>query len=132
MTGPITVHLWAASSAPDTDFVVKLMDVRPDGFVQELCYGIVRARYRESYRQSVADRAREGVTSTRSRSTRRATCSGGGTASGWPCRAATSRTSTATTTRAGHDYFESTLATARQTVYHDRERPSRVVLPVIR
>ena len=32
----------------------------------------------------------------------------------------------------GNDYFESTLATARQTVYHDRERPSRVVLPVIR
>ena len=25
------------------------MDVRPDGFTQELCHGIVRARYRESY-----------------------------------------------------------------------------------
>ena len=49
VTGPITVHLWAASSARDTDFVVKLMDVWPDGFVQELCYGIVRARYRESF-----------------------------------------------------------------------------------
>lgn len=32
----------------------------------------------------------------------------------------------------GEDYFESTLATARQTVYHDRQRPSRVVLPVVR
>ena len=49
VTGPVTVRLWASSSARDTDFVVKLMDVWPDGFVQELCYGIVRARYRESF-----------------------------------------------------------------------------------
>jgi putative CocE/NonD family hydrolase len=48
ITGPITVKLYAASSAPDTDFTAKLVDVRPDGYVQNLADGIIRARYRES------------------------------------------------------------------------------------
>ncbi|MBI3330094.1 MAG: CocE/NonD family hydrolase [Nitrospinae bacterium] len=48
ITGPITVTLYAASSAPDTDFTAKLVDVRPDGYAQNLADGIVRARYREA------------------------------------------------------------------------------------
>jgi putative CocE/NonD family hydrolase len=48
VTGPITVTLYAASSAPDTDFTAKLVDVRPDGYARNLADGIVRARYRES------------------------------------------------------------------------------------
>ncbi|MFN0089661.1 MAG: CocE/NonD family hydrolase [Acidimicrobiales bacterium] len=48
VTGPVTVHLWAASSAVDTDFTAKLVDVRPDGYAQNLLDGIVRARYRRS------------------------------------------------------------------------------------
>lgn len=46
VTGPIIVHLWAISSAPDTDFVARLTDVAPDGRVINLTDGIVRARYR--------------------------------------------------------------------------------------
>jgi uncharacterized protein len=48
ITGPITVKLYAASAAPDTDFTAKLVDVRPDGYAQNLADGIIRARYRES------------------------------------------------------------------------------------
>jgi putative CocE/NonD family hydrolase len=48
VTGPVTVTLHAASSAPDTDFTAKLVDVRPDGYAQNLADGIVRARYRQS------------------------------------------------------------------------------------
>jgi hypothetical protein len=48
LTGPITVKLYAASSAPDTDFTAKLVDVRPDGYAQNLADGIIRARYRQS------------------------------------------------------------------------------------
>ncbi len=44
--GPIKGHLSAASSATDTDFMVKLLDVHPDGFAQRLTDGMVRARYR--------------------------------------------------------------------------------------
>jgi putative CocE/NonD family hydrolase len=39
--------LYASSSAPDTDFMAKLVDVWPSGFVQRLCDGMVRARFRE-------------------------------------------------------------------------------------
>lgn len=46
VTGPIKAKLFAASSAKDTDWVVRLVDVHPDGFVQTLQDGIVRARYR--------------------------------------------------------------------------------------
>lgn len=46
--GPITLDLYASSSAPDTDFVAKLIDVWPDGFAQNLTEGILRARYRDS------------------------------------------------------------------------------------
>lgn len=48
VTGPIAITLWAASSAPDTDFTAKLVDVEPCGFARNLTDGIVRARYRES------------------------------------------------------------------------------------
>ena len=47
VTGPIKVELYASSSAPDTDFTAKLTDVWPNGFVQRLCDGVVRARFRE-------------------------------------------------------------------------------------
>jgi uncharacterized protein len=48
VTGPITVTLYAASSAKDTDFTAKLDDVYPDGTSMLIEYGIQRARYRES------------------------------------------------------------------------------------
>jgi putative CocE/NonD family hydrolase len=48
VTGPVTVKLWAASSARDTDFTAKLVDVEPTGYARNLTDGIIRARYRES------------------------------------------------------------------------------------
>lgn len=47
-TGPVKVVLYAASSATDTDWTAKLVDVYPDGRPINLCDGILRARYRES------------------------------------------------------------------------------------
>ncbi|WP_129780838.1 CocE/NonD family hydrolase [Peristeroidobacter soli] len=49
VTGPVTVTLYAASSARDTDFTAKLVDVHPDGKAYNLADGIIRARYRESF-----------------------------------------------------------------------------------
>jgi putative CocE/NonD family hydrolase len=46
-TGPLTFVLYAASSAPDTDFIIHLCDVHPDGAARILAEGIIRARYRE-------------------------------------------------------------------------------------
>jgi putative CocE/NonD family hydrolase len=47
-TGPVEVVLYAATSAPDTDFTATLIDVYPDGRAVAVCEGLVRARYRES------------------------------------------------------------------------------------
>ncbi|MBI3329553.1 MAG: CocE/NonD family hydrolase, partial [Nitrospinae bacterium] len=52
VTGPITVELWVSSSAVDTDFTAKLIDVYPpnpdypEGYAMNLSDTIVRARYR--------------------------------------------------------------------------------------
>src|SRR5690606_21776762 len=43
--GPVMCTLHAMSSAPDTDWVVRLTDVDEDGFSRYLCDGILRARY---------------------------------------------------------------------------------------
>jgi len=46
--GPVQVELWATSSAPDTDYTAKLVDVHVDGYAQNISEGIIRARYRNS------------------------------------------------------------------------------------
>ncbi|HPW17332.1 MAG TPA: CocE/NonD family hydrolase, partial [Candidatus Aminicenantes bacterium] len=46
VTGPVKVRLYASTSGRDTDWTAKLVDVHPDGYAQNLCDGIVRARYR--------------------------------------------------------------------------------------
>jgi putative CocE/NonD family hydrolase len=48
VTGPIELRLFVASSARDTDFTGKLVDVYPDGRAIILTEGILRARYRNS------------------------------------------------------------------------------------
>ncbi|HUA36139.1 MAG TPA: CocE/NonD family hydrolase [Candidatus Binataceae bacterium] len=53
VTGPVTLTLFASSSAPDTDFTAKLVDVSPCGTALNLTDGIIRARYRESQSHEV-------------------------------------------------------------------------------
>lgn len=52
ITGPISVDLWASSSAPDTDFTAKLVAVQPNGTAVNLNNGIVRT----SMAQSLSER----------------------------------------------------------------------------
>ena len=51
VTGPVSLDLYASSSAVDTDFTAKLIDVWPNGFAQNLTEGILRMRYRNSQAQ---------------------------------------------------------------------------------
>jgi putative CocE/NonD family hydrolase len=53
LTGPLEVMLFVGSSARDTDFTVKLVDVYPDGAAYNLQDGILRARYREGFNKKV-------------------------------------------------------------------------------
>jgi uncharacterized protein len=53
-TGPVEARLWVSSSAVDTDFTAKLIDLYPpnedypEGYAMNLSDGIIRARYRNS------------------------------------------------------------------------------------
>lgn len=55
ITGPIELNLWVSSTAPDTDFTAKLLDIYPpsddypDGFHMNLVDSILRCRYRNSW-----------------------------------------------------------------------------------
>ena len=129
--GPIEVKLWAASSALDTDFIVRLVDVWPDGFAQELSYGIVRARYRESFTAPTPIEPGKPYEYTIAVNPTANLFKNGHrirldvTSSDFPNFDRNHNTG-------GDDYHEATLATAHQTIFHDGARPSRVVLPVQR
>ena len=55
VTGPVEVNLWIASTAVDTDFTAKLLDVYPpsrdypEGYALNLTDGILRAKFRNSW-----------------------------------------------------------------------------------
>ena len=51
VTGPVKVELYAATSASDTDFMAQLHDVWPNGYAQRLCDGMVRVRFRKGMDQ---------------------------------------------------------------------------------
>ena len=130
VTGHIRLKLYAASTARDTDFVAKLLDIWPNGFAQELCYGIVRARYRESFENPSLiepgtvfeyDIAINPTSNVFKRGHRiRLDVS----SSDFPNFDRNHNTG-------GNDYADATLIAARQTVLHDAARPSHVILPLI-
>ena len=63
VTGPVTLELWVKSSAVDTDFTAKLVDVSPEGFAKDLADGILRMRYRDSQEKADADESRSNLQS---------------------------------------------------------------------
>jgi putative CocE/NonD family hydrolase len=52
VTGPLKLVIYASTTAVDTDFTGKLVDVWPDGAAYNVAEGIVRARFRRSVDQS--------------------------------------------------------------------------------
>ena len=52
ISGPVHVELWATTSAADTDFTAKLVDVGPDGYCAFVADGIVRGRHRTTHRET--------------------------------------------------------------------------------
>ncbi|MDT7758586.1 MAG: uncharacterized protein QOH27_4484 [Mycobacterium sp.] len=130
VTGPVTVDLWAESSAPDTDFTAKLTAVRPDGEVVNLNNGIIRTPFRESlsdpqpavpgqpydYRIQIWPTSYEFTTGDRIRLEI--------SSSDYPQFAPNPNT--------GEPFGQSANERpATQTVLHDAAHPSELVLPVI-
>jgi len=131
VTGPVVVKLYAASSARDTDFVAKLTDVYPDGRSINITEGVIRARFREDvwgnpkliepgrvYEYTIDLQ----VTSNVFRGGHRIRVDL--MSSNFPIWDRNLNT--------GHDPPTDTeIQTARQTIHHDRARPSHIVLPVV-
>jgi len=59
IAGPLSAELFISSSARDTDFVVKLVDVRPDGTALNIQEGALRMRYRDGFADPKLMRAGE-------------------------------------------------------------------------
>lgn len=130
ITGPIVLKLFAASSAPDTDFTAKLVDVRPDGYAQNLAEGIVRARFRDSlthptliapeqvYEYTIDLWATSHVFMARHRIRLEVS------SSNFPRYDRNPNT--------GHKFgVDAEMRTAQQTIFHDSRYPSHLILPVI-
>ncbi len=130
ITGPVSVELWASSSAVDTDFTAKLIDVRPDGYAMNLLDGIIRARYRDS-----AEVAELMQPERPYRFTIDLWATSNVFLAGHRIRLEISSSNFPRFDRnlnTGAAFGEgSTGVTAHQQVFHDRDRPSAVVLPVI-
>jgi putative CocE/NonD family hydrolase len=129
VTGPVKVILHAASSALDTDWTAKLVDVYPDGRAMNICDGIIRARYRDGgaanfiepgkiYRYEIdlwvtsnvflkGHRIRVEISS-----------------SNFPRFDRNPNT--------GHKFgADAEIKKAKQSVYHDAEHPSHILMPVV-
>jgi putative CocE/NonD family hydrolase len=130
VTGPVQVKLFAASSAVDTDFTAKLVDVWPDGRAFNLTDGIIRARYRESERQpSLLEPGRVYeytidliATSNLFKTGHRIRVEI--SSSNFPRYDRNPNTGNKFGEEAG-------VETATQRIFHDKERPSQIFLPVI-
>lgn len=136
--GDVSVKLFAASSAPDTDFVARLVDVHPDGRAIGVTDGIIRASARESYPapgviQPIApspitpdevyeysiDLWATGITFGEGHRVRVEI-----TSSSHPRWERNLNTGESAVT-------SSETAVAHQTIFHDTERPSRITLTIV-
>jgi putative CocE/NonD family hydrolase len=130
VTGPVSVTLFASSSAPDTDFVTRLVDVYPDGRAMNITEGVIRARFRDGvwgeprlmepgrdYEFTIDLQATSNLFRAGHRIRLQITSS---------CFPLWDRN-----LNTGNDPATDTeMRVAHQTVRHDRLRPSRVVLPI--
>lgn len=130
VTGPVSATLYAASDAPDTDFTAKLLDVFPDGYAMNAAQGIIRARYRDSWeRPSLLESGRVYQYSIDLWSTSNCFLRGHRirveiSSSNFPQFDRNPNT--------GHPFgLDAELRTAMQTVFHDADHPSHILLPII-
>jgi putative CocE/NonD family hydrolase len=132
VVGPVSAVLYASSSARDCDWHIRLVDVHPDGAAHFLCHGALRARFRQGFEKAVflepdavtrfeIDMTYTGVRFLPGHRIRIEI------ASSWFSRfdrnPQTDAANWMTDTR--------TPVVAQQKIYHDREHPSHVLLPLI-
>jgi putative CocE/NonD family hydrolase len=130
VVGWVTCRLYASSSARDTDWHVRLVDVHPDGSARFLCQGALRARFRESLEEPellepgevYAFELAMDPTGIRFLPGHRIRVE---ITSSW-----LTRWDRNTNSGAPNNFLDATTVVADQTVYHERGRASHVVLPL--
>jgi putative CocE/NonD family hydrolase len=130
ITGPLQVRLWAVSDSPDTDFTVKLVDVEPGGYARNIQDGIIRASRRDAtglpapiqpdtaYPYTIE----MGATSNVFKSGHKLRLEV--SSSNFPRFDRNPNTGKSLTT-------DLEMHPARQTILHDLEHPSHIILPII-
>jgi uncharacterized protein len=133
VVGPLTATLYVSTSAPDTDFTVALVDIWPDGYTQLVQEGIRRLRFRDGTGEQIAPLAVPGEVYELSIDM---AATGYEFAAGHRVGVEVSSSAFDRWDRnpnTGHAFGTDAAAdvrVARQTVYHDADRPSRIVLPL--
>ena len=130
VTGFITLQLYASTSAVDTDFTALLVDVDENGYARFLTDGIVRARYRETTKQASL------VTPGK---IYQYTIDLWATANMFKARhrirlyvSSSNFPRFNRNLNTGEDILASSRSVpAHQTIYHDRDHPSALILPLI-
>jgi putative CocE/NonD family hydrolase len=128
--GPISAVLYAASSARDTDWFVRLVEIEKDGKTFSLASGKIRARYRKSMARPVLLKKGEvceyrldlwhtGITIPAGHRLRVEVAS------------ALFPEFSRNLNTGGHNETETRWVKAEQTVYHSARYPSHLLLPVI-
>ena len=130
VTGPVSLDLYVSTSAVDTDFTGKLVDVWPNGFAQNLSEGILRLRYRDS--QEHAELANPGQVY---HVTVDMVATSDVFLKGHKLRLEVSSSNSPRFDRnlntGGVQALGSTMSKATNVVFHDREHPSALVVPVV-
>jgi uncharacterized protein len=132
VVGWVTMRLWASSSALDTDWHARLVDVYPDGSARFLCHGVLRARFRDSLEQpTLLEPGRPYLFEFTMNATGNRFLPGHRIrlelTSSW-----FTQYDRNTNSGADNPFLDDQLVVAEQTVFHDAERASHVLLPVIR
>ena len=130
VTGPVSMVLYAASDAKDTDFTAKLVDVFPDGRAINVAQGIIRARYRDSWEEPTLlvpgqiYKYTVDLWSTSNRFLKNHRIRVEVSSSNFPQFDRNPNT--------GQPFgLHSELQMANQTIYHDAQHPSHIILPIV-
>lgn len=131
VAGQARAELFVSSSAQDTDFIVKLIDVYPDGTSYILHEGVLRARWREGFTRPVWFRRGEVVPITV-----QIEATHNYFPAGHRIRIDISSSSFPVWERnlntGGPNYSESAPVIARNVIHHSRTHRSTLLLPVVK
>ncbi len=128
--GPVDLELWATSDALDTDWTAKLVVVEKSGLAVNITYGIMRARYRDGFDEEILLEP-----NTPYKYTIKLNPVGIEIQPGQSLRLDVSSSDFPNFDRnhnTGKDFWsDAELKIAKQTVFHNSEKPSRLLMPLV-